>query len=158
MPVRQGGKYYTQILLDVNRYKLMEEIAEREGIKTTALIRQFAYEGLKRRASAAEYNAARPWMRRSYVLPEEKGVLWLHYADDREGVLFAFADLSAPAGVSADPVTGGDAVKTLSALHGYRVSGDDLPAAFGIPKAPLPDERIGRVWTDPAPVYPAWTK
>jgi hypothetical protein len=58
MPVRQGGKYYTQILLDVNRYKLMEEIAEREGIKTTALIRQFAYEGLRRRASAAEYNAA----------------------------------------------------------------------------------------------------
>ena len=50
MPVRQGGKYYTQILLDVNRYKLMEEIAEREGIKTTALIRQFAYEGLKKRA------------------------------------------------------------------------------------------------------------
>jgi hypothetical protein len=107
---------------------------------------------------AAEYNAARPWMRRSYVLPEEKGVLWLHYVDDREGVLFAFADLSAPAGVSARPVTGGDAVKTLSALHGYRVSGESLPTAFGIPKAPLPDERIGRAWTDPAPVYPAWTK
>jgi predicted DNA-binding ribbon-helix-helix protein len=58
MPVRQGGKYYTQILLDVNRYKLMEKIAEQEGMKTTALIRQFAYEGLKRKANASEYNAA----------------------------------------------------------------------------------------------------
>jgi hypothetical protein len=37
MPVRQGGKYYSQILLDINRYKLIEEIAQREGVKPTLL-------------------------------------------------------------------------------------------------------------------------
>jgi hypothetical protein len=58
MPVRQGGKYYSQILLDINRYKLIEEIAQREGVKPTSLIRQFAYEGLQRRVSASDYNAA----------------------------------------------------------------------------------------------------
>lgn len=58
MPVRQGGKYYAQVLIDVNRYRLMEELAEKEGVKTTALIRQFAYEGLKRHTSASDYNVA----------------------------------------------------------------------------------------------------
>jgi hypothetical protein len=58
MPVRQGGKYYAQVLIDVNRYRLMEQLAAEEGIKTTALIRQFAYEGLKRRATASDYNEA----------------------------------------------------------------------------------------------------
>jgi hypothetical protein len=58
MPVRQGGKYYAQVLLDINRYELLAKLAEKEGQKVTALIREFAYEGLKRRVSASEYAAA----------------------------------------------------------------------------------------------------
>ena len=58
MAVRQGGKYYAQVLLDLNRYKLIEELALKEDKKPTALIREFAYEGLKRRISSSEYTAA----------------------------------------------------------------------------------------------------
>jgi hypothetical protein len=58
MAVRQGGKYYAQILLDVNRYQLIEKLAEKEGIRPTALIRRFAYEGLQRNVPASDFNAA----------------------------------------------------------------------------------------------------
>jgi hypothetical protein len=58
MAVRQGGKYYAQILLDVHRYQLIEQLAEKEGVRPTALIRRFAYEGLQRSVPPADYSAA----------------------------------------------------------------------------------------------------
>ena len=58
MPVRQGGKFYAQVLLDLNRYRLLEEMAEKQGKKVTALIREFTYEALEDRLPASEYKAA----------------------------------------------------------------------------------------------------
>jgi hypothetical protein len=58
MPVRQGGKYYAQVLLDLNRYRLLEELAEAQGKKVTALIREFTYQALEQQVSASEYKAA----------------------------------------------------------------------------------------------------
>jgi hypothetical protein len=58
MPVRQGGKYYAQVLLDLNRYKLLEELAQSEGKKVTALIREFTYQALEQQVPASDYKAA----------------------------------------------------------------------------------------------------
>jgi len=58
MPVRQGGKYYAQVLLDLNRYQLLEELAEAEGKKVTALIREFTYQALEQRVAPSAYKAA----------------------------------------------------------------------------------------------------
>jgi hypothetical protein len=58
MPVRQGGKYYAQVLLDLNRYKLLEKLAQAEGKKVTALIREFTYQALQKQVPASEYKAA----------------------------------------------------------------------------------------------------
>lgn len=58
MAVRQGGKYYAQVLLDLHRYKLLEDLATKRGVKVTALIRQMVYERLAEELPASDYKAA----------------------------------------------------------------------------------------------------
>lgn len=58
MPVRQGSKLYCQLLFDLHRFQLIEEIAEQQGKRVTALIRDFVYEGLQSRVPASAYKAA----------------------------------------------------------------------------------------------------
>lgn len=58
MPSQHGSKYYCQLLIDPNRYKLAEQMAERRGIKVTALLRDLIYEGLQNAYAAAVYNEA----------------------------------------------------------------------------------------------------
>lgn len=59
MPIQHGSKYYCQLLIDPNRYKLAEKIALSEGVKVTAVLRDLVYDGLERHYSAAEYEEAR---------------------------------------------------------------------------------------------------
>lgn len=100
---------------------------------------------------AAEYEAARPLMRRFWHLGDDHGALWLGHADDATGVWFAFSAAALPSGVRAEPVGGGDAVDQVQAMHVYRVTATDLLAAFGQRRGPVVDERIGRPpWQDPA--------
>lgn len=107
---------------------------------------------------AAEFTAARPFMRRSYILPEMQGVLWLHYKDNREGVWFPFTDQNLPARVKATPILDSNPVSSVQANHTYRVSADDLLQAFAVRAGPEPDERLGRTFQQPAYQWPAWAK
>jgi hypothetical protein len=58
MPVRQGHKWYCQLLLDLNRYTLLEELAAKRGKKVTALIRDLVYLGLQTALPPDDYKAA----------------------------------------------------------------------------------------------------
>jgi hypothetical protein len=58
MPVRQGQKWYVQVLLDLNRYRLLEELAAKRGKKVTALIRDLVYLGLQTALPPDDYKAA----------------------------------------------------------------------------------------------------
>lgn len=58
MPVRQGQKWYVQVLLDLNRYRLLEQLAEKRGRKVTAVIRDLVYQGLQAELPASDYKAA----------------------------------------------------------------------------------------------------
>ncbi|MCH8511584.1 MAG: hypothetical protein LAT83_08010 [Kiritimatiellae bacterium] len=90
---------------------------------------------------SAEYMAALPSMRRSWVLPGEGGMLWLPYDRDDEGVWFSFADQPAPEGVRAVPILGGDPADTARKHHTYAVRGEALPETFGMRPAPSADPR-----------------
>jgi len=57
MPLRHGQKVYCQLLLDMNRYKLAEELAAREGKKVTGMLREMVYEALEK-ALPAYYKTA----------------------------------------------------------------------------------------------------
>ena len=58
MAVRQGCKFYAQVLLDPNRYALLEKMASDQNMKVTALIRQMVYERLQAELPASEFRAA----------------------------------------------------------------------------------------------------
>lgn len=58
MAIRQGGKYYVQVLLDVHRFNLLEDIAMRDKKKLSRLAREIIYEGLQTRVSGSKYRAA----------------------------------------------------------------------------------------------------
>lgn len=58
MPIQHGQKWYCQLLLDKNRYKLAERLAEKEGKKVTALMRDMVYAALEEAVSGTEYKAA----------------------------------------------------------------------------------------------------
>lgn len=58
MPVRQGGKFYAQVLLDVNRYALLQRLAQSRNQRVTHLIRDLVYEHLEASVPASEYKAA----------------------------------------------------------------------------------------------------
>ncbi len=116
----------------------------------------FAIPSFKRLAQ--EYLAALPTMRRSYVLPDSAGMLWLGYGGDEEGVYFAFDARPVPKGVRASyvldrkdtPVAEAEAERT------YRVTADDLLERFGVRRGPERDPRIGRTYDPPAYTWPNW--
>lgn len=99
---------------------------------------------------AREYTAALPRMKRPYILPEGKGVLWLSNESDSRGVLFPFVAIDAPAGLRASPIlpAGTQATTTkpagdaLLAQHTYTVEGADLRALLGVRTPPLADPRV----------------
>lgn len=105
---------------------------------------------------AKEYSAALPTMRRSFQLPGNAGVLWLSYADNANGVIFPFRDAALPNGVQAQAILSGEASDSLSAIHTYRVQGENLIAAFGMRQSPQADERIGREYQAPGYAFPSW--
>jgi hypothetical protein len=57
MPLNHGNKYYCQLLIDPNRYKLAENLASQEDKKVTAYLRELVYAGLALRSS--EYTKAK---------------------------------------------------------------------------------------------------
>ena len=58
MPLRHGSKMYCQLLLDANRYKLAEQLAEAEGKKVTGMLREMVYAALEKALPSSEYKAA----------------------------------------------------------------------------------------------------
>ena len=58
MPLRHGQKWYCQLLLDSNRYSLVEKLAAKEGKRPTALLRDMVYAALEKALPASEYKAA----------------------------------------------------------------------------------------------------
>jgi len=57
MPLNHGNKFYCQLLIDPNRYKLAENLASQEDKKVTAYLRELVYAGLALRSS--EYTKAK---------------------------------------------------------------------------------------------------
>jgi hypothetical protein len=109
---------------------------------------------------AKEYNAALPAMRRPYILGGGRGVLWLPFSGEAEGVWFAFEAADVPVGVHAAYVLDqkGGAVTRVEAQHTYRVRADDLLARLAVRRGPLPDPRLGRTYQAPACTWPEWAK
>jgi hypothetical protein len=58
MPLRHGQKWYCQLLLDTHRYALVEKLAEKEGKRPTALLRDMVYAALEKALPTSEYKAA----------------------------------------------------------------------------------------------------
>lgn len=58
MPLRHGQKFYCQLLLDRHRYLLVDELAKRQGKRTTALLREMVYSALEKALPSSEYRAA----------------------------------------------------------------------------------------------------
>ena len=58
MPLKHGQKYYCQLLMDRHRYALLEKLAEKEGKRTTALMRDMVYTMLEKLMPVSEYKAA----------------------------------------------------------------------------------------------------
>ena len=58
MPLRHGQKFYCQLLLDHNRYLLVEAMAMQQGKRTTALLREMVYSALEKALPLSEYRAA----------------------------------------------------------------------------------------------------
>lgn len=58
MPLQHGRKLYCQLLVDQHRYQLLERLAEKEGKRTTALMRDMVYTMLEKAVSVSDYKAA----------------------------------------------------------------------------------------------------
>ena len=58
MPLRHGQKLYCQLLLDRNRYLLVDEMAKQQGKRTTALLREMVYAALEKALPSSKYRAA----------------------------------------------------------------------------------------------------
>ena len=54
MALKHGNKNYYQVLIDPHRSKLIEQAAEKKGMKGTAWGRKAAYNQLEREFSSAE--------------------------------------------------------------------------------------------------------
>jgi len=59
MPLRHGSKFYCQLLLDPNRYALIEKLAAKESKRPTALMRDMVYAALEKALPVSEYQAAK---------------------------------------------------------------------------------------------------
>lgn len=90
---------------------------------------------------AHEYNAALPSMRRSYILSDDAGVLWLPYDKDNEGVLFPFKEIKLNEAVTARSILKEGNVDVAKAYQTYAVKAKDLMAAFELRRGPEPDPR-----------------
>lgn len=93
---------------------------------------------------SAEYMAALPDMRRSWVLPGGAGVLWMPFDTNGRGIWFSYAESEVPAGITAvyllEPE--GSNVGRTEARRTYRVTGQDLPSLFGMARPPHEDRRM----------------
>ena len=107
---------------------------------------------------ANEYLAALPDMRRSWVLADGKGMLWLPYGSNDEGILYPYVDQDLPAGVKAAGILTKEGAAKAQAQHTYRVSGKDLRAAFGCALPPQDDPRQQLTYTAPQHTWPDWAK
>lgn len=58
MPLKHGSKIYCQLLLDTNRYKLAEKLAEERGVRVTGMLREFVYSALSQ-IQPQEYEIAK---------------------------------------------------------------------------------------------------
>lgn len=58
MPLQHGQKLYCQILLDKNRYELVEGLAKQENKRVTALMRDMVYAAVEKAVPASAYKAA----------------------------------------------------------------------------------------------------
>jgi len=92
---------------------------------------------------ANEFLAAQPEMARPYILPGDKGVLWLSDSGDNRAVLFPFERMSFPDGVSGIGVidTFNREVAWTRAWETMAVHGDNLLEGFGIEPPPEKDLR-----------------
>jgi hypothetical protein len=105
---------------------------------------------------AHEYLAALPLMRRSWVLPDGAGVLWLGYDNDQEGVWYPFTESPIPAHVQASDILAENPVDRAKQFHVLKLTGPDLLEAFGLERGTLPDARIGRTYTPFVGATPAF--
>lgn len=58
MALRHGNRLYYQVLLDVNRAQLAEDLAAKQGIRTTAWLRNAVYSQMQKELPASVYNEA----------------------------------------------------------------------------------------------------
>lgn len=59
MPFAHGQKVNLQLLLDRNRFELLEQLAKTENLRVTALARNAIYAYLEKTVPVVEYKAAK---------------------------------------------------------------------------------------------------
>ncbi|MCC5829808.1 MAG: hypothetical protein JJU36_10220 [Phycisphaeraceae bacterium] len=93
---------------------------------------------------SAEYMAALPDMRRSWVLPGGAGVLWMPFDTNNRGIWFSYIESEVPSGVTAVYLldSEGSNVGRTEARRTYRLSGEDLPSLLGMARPPHEDPRM----------------
>ncbi|MFP4105796.1 MAG: hypothetical protein ACLFVU_06845 [Phycisphaerae bacterium] len=146
--------HYSPEQLDVLTFRTMSNkgwIAPDMSYKTHANFRTKSFERL-----AGEYYTALPDMRRPYELPDGKGMLWLPYDGNGEGVWFSWDDQNVPAGVKCSYILDENGKKAgeVKKHHTYRVSAGDLLKAFGVRTGGEDDPRIGRKYEMPDYAWP----
>ena len=104
-----------------------------------------------------EYNAALPTMRRSWVLPDGAGVLWLGYGGNKAGVWFPYRPSDVPEGVEAAGILDGRSADGQALAHRtYRVSAENLLEAFGLRSPPQRDPRLDWTYKPMQYTWPDW--
>lgn len=93
---------------------------------------------------AHEYLAALLMIRRSWVLPNGAGVLWLGFDNDRAGVWYPFEDGALPEGVRAVGVVDAEPLQDVKKQRVLSVQADDLLDRFGVKRGTLKDPRLGK--------------
>jgi len=58
LATRHGSKVYLQLLLDPNRAKLIEQLAQEQNKRTTAVMREILYAHLERTLPSSVYGEA----------------------------------------------------------------------------------------------------
>ena len=98
---------------------------------------------------AHQYLDALPDMQRSWVLPNQKGILWCPSQSNDEGVLFSFSASSLPEGVEAHEILSKGSSSKFSPKNTYRLSGRNLPVAFGMSAPTHDDNRLLKTVSSP---------
>ena len=155
--MRAGGQdRFSSDELDAMMFRFMANKSWLAPDRGYTIDKPFKAENFGRYAN--EYLAALPSMRRSWILPNNRGMLWCPYGSNNEGILFPFDDMPVIKGMTALGILDNQSVEKCVARHTYKVSGEELPTLLGMAKQPHQDTRMTKTYVEPKTSWPDWAE